>query len=285
MRILFNATGCGLGNNGGTRTIVRSAEALQALGHEVIIQARRNGYTWHQHDVPVRANVDSVWDVAVRVSVWDDKLHAQAKRQVWWLRGWERWVYGDLALKQRLKEWAARHSIMCNAAHLCAGLAEVGIESRLCYAGLDLDFWGDQCRPRTTMVGGVVNHRHRTKRSDLVITLCDAWLEGDHGALEVREFYNGCRIWLAPSELEGFHQCPAEAALCGALVVGYSGPHSGTGDWLDNTTGHVFSTVAEARAAISKPDYSRIDKAQQVLREQIGDRARNMCRFVELCSD
>ena len=37
MRITFNLINCGLGNNGGTQTIVRSANTLRELGHDVFI--------------------------------------------------------------------------------------------------------------------------------------------------------------------------------------------------------------------------------------------------------
>ena len=37
MRILFECRNCGLGNNGGTSTIIKSANALVNLGHEVTL--------------------------------------------------------------------------------------------------------------------------------------------------------------------------------------------------------------------------------------------------------
>ena len=49
MRILFNSVNCGLGNNGGSSTIVHSANTLIELGHDVkIIDSMRNQFTWFE---------------------------------------------------------------------------------------------------------------------------------------------------------------------------------------------------------------------------------------------
>ena len=48
MKIVFNAIRCGLGNNGGTRTIVKSAKVLRLLGVDAYILAKANQYTWDE---------------------------------------------------------------------------------------------------------------------------------------------------------------------------------------------------------------------------------------------
>ena len=51
MRIAFNLLDCGLGNNGGSQTIIRMADELYMLGHNVkILLNQPNRFTWF--DVP-----------------------------------------------------------------------------------------------------------------------------------------------------------------------------------------------------------------------------------------
>ncbi len=47
MRIIFNLMGCSLGNNGGSLTIIKSANTLLRLGHDVeIADTARNQNSW-----------------------------------------------------------------------------------------------------------------------------------------------------------------------------------------------------------------------------------------------
>ena len=49
MRFVFNLLDVGLGNNGGSRTIIKCGEALASLGIEVIMYSNvQSGYTWHE---------------------------------------------------------------------------------------------------------------------------------------------------------------------------------------------------------------------------------------------
>ena len=52
MKIVFNVVNCGLGNNGGSHTIVQSANTLQHLGHDVtILDSGKNKYNWSKLNV------------------------------------------------------------------------------------------------------------------------------------------------------------------------------------------------------------------------------------------
>ena len=47
MKIIFNLFDTGLGNNGGSHTLVRSANTLVSLGHDVtIVDSVPNCYSW-----------------------------------------------------------------------------------------------------------------------------------------------------------------------------------------------------------------------------------------------
>ena len=52
---------------------------------------------------------------------------------------------------------------------------------------------------------------------------------------EKNKFYNLCDIWLAPTNNEGLHMCPAEAMLTECVVVGTDSPMSGMRDYLYNS--------------------------------------------------
>jgi hypothetical protein len=283
VRICFYAAGpkSGLDNNGGSRTIVRSATALRGLGHDVSICASHDEYTWDDHP-PVVKDPPPDRDVLVSVSARDVKnARKLSGKLVWWVRGKETWQMSEADLIKRAKMC---DRVIANAEHLQRWLVAYDVDCDLCYAGMDLNFWQDFGLTRRN-IGGLKIERHNaeTKRGDLVKELCNIYATGKQSQKGMRDIYNDCEIWLSPSENEGFHQCPAEAALCGALVVGYVRPSGGTRDWLDDTTGHLFSTVEEAREAIREPDFSRVEKAKKVIREKIGPRDHNMKRFIELC--
>ncbi len=60
MKILFDTHGCPLANNGGSSTIVKSANTLVDLGHEVTIIANaRNQHDW----TPLKANYKIFCDI------------------------------------------------------------------------------------------------------------------------------------------------------------------------------------------------------------------------------
>lgn len=284
MRIAFFADGpkSGLANNGGSRTIVRSAAALRELGHKVDIVARYDKYTWDEHP-KCRKEVPNA-DVIVAVSCKDVK---DAKKTglplVWWVRGIELWAMPEDKLIERARMCDL---VICNADHLTRWLQSYYVDAKLCYAGLDFDFWKDYGDKRDK-VGGLLIERHNaaTKRGDIVKSLCNRFATGNLTQEQMRDLYNECKIWVSCSESEGFHQCAAEAALCGCVVVGTNNPRGGTRDWLDDTTGYLYSTVEEARDIIQNMDghLEKVHYAKTTLLRKIGSRRKNMRRFVELC--
>lgn len=269
----------GINRNGGSLTILKSADTLRQLGHRVTVVSHTDRCAWYKHP-PCERVIPKDADVCVAVSASDIRLVAKeaprGAKRVWWMRGIEKWQMPEKDIRHQ----ASKIKTICNAQHLVDWLGH----GTLCYAGLDLDMWADEKKKRNG-VGGLHNERHKTKRSDIVEKLCDIMVTGNSKQSELKGIYNACSTWLATSSLEGFHQMPAEAALCGCLVVGFDGPHSGTGDWLDDTTGHLFTSVEEAQESIANPDFTRVKKAQQVLREKIGNRTTNMRKFVKILGE
>ena len=107
----------------------------------------------------------------------------------------------------------------------------------------------------------------------------DRWRTGN----DLIDFYNQCHIWYAPTKLEGFHNIPVEAALCGCLILCLNNPKNGMGDYANEETAHIYDPGDEISPVeyIDRPDYSKVKKMDAYLRLRIGSRERNMKRFVE----
>ena len=302
MNILFNASQCGLSNNGGSKTIIRCAETLQDMGYNVGIWAQVNKYTWHKPSIEVIKDcpyIDSKgraipWHKEIVVSVWEIEelfdYNDYLGHFVWYMRGWEQWVKGEEWLIQQIKKFVdAGGRIIVNSSWLIDQLKEkCGVDSVLCWAGLDLDFWKKKYTWDFPAIGSLGDCKHKSKRDDLSYRLAGAsgakWLcaNGRLTEIEMRLLYNECKIWFAPTELEGFHQCPAEANLCGCLVVCNRMPSNGMGDYATDETAMRYNTWEELIECIENPDFSKVPKMQKVLREKIGSREDNMKIFVEI---
>ena len=94
-------------------------------------------------------------------------------------------------------------------------------------------------------------------------------------------FYNECDIWLAPTELEGWHNCPAEANLCGCLVICNRLDSNGM-DYATEETAMRFTGFDELLACIENPDFSKVEKMKKVLHNKIGNRENNMKKFIDI---
>lgn len=53
MKVGFNFLECGMGNNGGTRTILKSGQELENLGCTVEYVATIDNFTWFTHKRPI----------------------------------------------------------------------------------------------------------------------------------------------------------------------------------------------------------------------------------------
>jgi len=314
MKIIFNALGCGLGNNGGTNTIVQSAKALELLGHKIYIDYRTNNYTWD--DILKKPGIRNDIDCLIDVSVWDIDITAFVYNyyfRVWWMRGWETWVYGEKALIEKIKNYVdSGNKIIVNSSWLVKQLKEkCDVDACLCYAGLDFGSYYhytsgymysyhssryssnsvNEIKDGYIHIGHLGPRKHKIKRYDICQQLHSVFKEkviwhelGENlcGEYQLGTFYGRCNIWIAPTELEGFHNCPAEANLCGALVCCNKMPSNGMGDYATDETAMRFNTYEKLLEAIEKPDFSKVEKMQDVLINKIGSREKNMKRFIEI---
>ena len=297
MNILFNALGCGLGNNGGSKTIVKSAQALINLDHYVQIASKVNNYTWGRIITNFGTTTYDFYDVVVNVSVWDvaTTLTMPIKKKVWWLRGWEQWVRGEEYLINQIKRFVdAGGKMIVNSSWLIKQLKEkCGVDSVLCYSGLDLDFWHYVESPCEDVikVGALWHPKHKTKNYAMFEKLkeqCDNkyfefhTLKDNYNDEQLRRFYSELNIWLSLSSLEGFHQVPAEAALCGCHIIYNDIDSGGTRDYCTPETADPFTEFNGLLQALESPDWSKRNEMQKVLENKIGSREDNMKKFVEV---
>jgi hypothetical protein len=306
INILFNASKCGLGNNGGTKTIIRSAETLQGMGHNVVIYTTNNKYSWHKIKVPISfANswmgsdyhevVVSVWELQY-VSAIMFMETSMRNKVVWWCRGWEKWVKGEKWLIHHAKNFVKKGGrIIVNSSWLIDQFKEkCGIDVELCYAGLDLDVFNmPEVDIGRRVIGFMKYHRHKTKRSDLMFKLNESrnkhgWstseinIKSGLSNIDLKKYYKFCSAWFSPTNLEGFHNVAAEANLCGCLVYCNRTESNGMGDYATEETAMRHSTWGEFMEGLKKPDFSKVLKMQNVLKNKIGSREKNMKRFVGL---
>ena len=308
MNILFNASQCNLGPNGGTKTIIRCAETLQDMGHNVAIWAEVNKYTWHKPKVKIlkcgelnEFEVNPNNCTMVNVSVWEtiSRPVFYHNTTYWYMRGWESWVHGEYWLIQQIKKFvSAGGRIIVNSSWLMDQLKEkCGVDSVLCYAGLDLDVWARNNEDRENYscydIGGLHYRKHKTKRSDILEKVADWAIENNkkiwytsissgHREDTMRMMYSTSSMWILPTQLEGFSQVGAEAGLCGSLLVCNRMKSNGTNDFATDETAMRYDNWEELIECIENPDFSKVPNMQRVLREKIGNREWNMKKFVEI---
>ena len=305
MRIVFYANGdrSYIGNNGGSRTIIKSAEALRGLGHDCNVVSKKDNYTWAKHRSCIKDVPDDT-DALIAVSARDVckmcKLFPTHKKY-WWVRGIELWQFPE----KNLIEKARKVKCIVNAMHLKNWLAEYGVSSELCYAGMDQ--WYDAKlgyqRDGKTVIGCLYNKNHKTKGWSSFKTLAKelggqnftymafgndlpsaSWLHvfsAQPSRMELGALYNLCDVWFSDTTLEGFHNVPAEAAMCGCLVMCNDKVHNGMGDYANRETAKIFHNRDEMVDA--NWDFSKVEKMKKLINEKIGSREKNMKRLVDIC--
>lgn len=275
MKIIFDLVNCGLGNNGGSHTIVQSANTLTLLRHDVtIIDSMKNSYSWDElrakHLIVKNAKDIPTADVIIATG-YKTVSHVQQlpKRcglKCHWLRGWELWQMPE----ERIVSDILKNDLIkfVNGIGLQEKLKSYGIDSHIVRPGNDINFF-IPAKTRDNRIdivlGGLYHSKHRTKRTDWVLgigkqlkkkypmlklflfgatplpigTKVDHYIQQPSGNLK-NIFFNSVDIWLATSELEGLHIVPQEAMLTECAVVTTNAPLAGTKDYiLDGVTGLV----------------------------------------------
>jgi len=189
MDIIFNCLNSGLGNNGGSRTIVRSANTLKKLGHNVVILNpsrkrkkldqinNKTAYTWDEIEVPV---MSEGWgylkaDVIIATAFASVKTTIEAPdncgMKVHWLRGWETWRHDEEWIKENVLDQPTFKIV--NSICLQDKLKEFNVESKLIRPGYDFD----ELKPlnmrqnkKGITIGGLFNKgdKRKTKRTEWI---------------------------------------------------------------------------------------------------------------------
>lgn len=295
---MFNLNKVGLANNGGCRTIIKCAETLSDLGHEAFLFTGVNKYTWNRISVPVVKSFpkcDAV--IATGIKSCSDTLSRKADVKLYYIRGFETWM----ASKQELIQSYQSLPCIVNSKWLQNHLESYGIHSEIIYPGLDFEQFYVESPPqnRKSVLGALFHGRHKTKRhQDAVavaqklgckLTMLNRDIRNPSND-KLRKYYNSIKVWFSPSELEGLHNCPMEAALCGASVVATNHPRGGTSDYvIENQTALTYPArqLDEAceKVRLLFDDKQLNDKLQSGMTERlktvIGDRKTNMNKLVQ----
>lgn len=273
MKIIFDLRSTGLGNNGGSSTLIKSGNTLVDLGHNVtFIDGGKNQHTWTKlkakHKIVKRDKQIPDADIIMATGYRSvgNTLNAPKRCGVkfHYIRGWEIWNMNEKQINKKILQVPTIKIV--NSFCLRDKLRQFSVESYIIRPGYDFDllnFIDSRDKKSYTIIGGLFNHRHQTKRTDWIIEVSKI-LKKKY-KLELHMFgvsksndknidryfkspseesknliYNKIDIWLAPTMNEGLHICPAEAALTGCPIVGTDAEMSGMQDYLiHNETGLV----------------------------------------------
>jgi len=270
MKIIFDLRSVGLGNNGGSMTLIKSANALVELEHEVyFIDSGKNQHTW----TPLKAkhivskNIADIPDADFIIATgYKSVAHTvnapeRLGTKAHWIRGWETWQMPEKRIVKTILK--APTIKLVNGICLQRKLETYNCDSTIIRPGYDLHELlptsSREGRKRITLGGLYAHKKHwKIKRTQWIFDVykelksrhnnIDLWMFGNDaiaGGLVDNYFqqptikqknylYNNIDIWLSPAMQEGLHMPPAEAMMTGCPVVGTNAEMSGTADYLIN---------------------------------------------------
>lgn len=277
MRIIFDLRKVGLGNNGGSSTLVKSGNTLVKLGHDIyFIDSMKNMHKWekliakhiivkNESDIPDADAIIATGYKSVRPTV------AAPKRcglKAHWIRAWEYWQFPDQEIISKVLQQPTIKLV--NSICLQEKLKRNGFDSYIVRPGYDFELYYPldyRKRKKSVVIGGLYREgiHGKRKRTHWLIQTAQVlkrkhkdikfWMFGSEkqpkesvldkylrspSVEEKNEFYNNIDIWMAPTMSEGLHLPPAEAMLTQCPVVATTAELSGTQDYLiDNKTGLV----------------------------------------------
>lgn len=238
MRICFNVYNVGLANNGGSRTLIRCAETLTELGHEAFFHSGSSRYTWHKTGVKlVGGRAHPACDVTIATGVNSCKTVLAYKKALrcYYVRGLEIWKSSEKKLQHSFREIP---HVFVNSVWLRDYMAAHKVQAIVQYPGLD-EWFFDQDGQRAGF-GALMHNKHKTKRSKDAVKVADElqikcqFLNKDLKSPTAQiqnDWYNKLKVWFAPTELEGLHNPPIEAALAGCALVCTDHARSGMHDY------------------------------------------------------
>lgn len=277
MKISFNLISCGLANNGGSQTIIKSANMLQKLGNVVtIVDSGQNKNTWNPlecnyikvKDLKDYPSGDAVIATGYRTVDSTVKLPERCGKKYHYIRLFENYLFDEVGLRKIMK---APTKKIVNSICLQRKLLEYDEKSVIIRPGHDFNqiYPIESIRNKKNgeiILGGLYNEgsKRKNKRTEWVYEVyrclknegknVKLFMFGSDGIPKFHtdyyvkdpdiklknEILNKIDIWLSPSCLEGLHIAPAEAMLTECCVVGNNSDQSGTEDYLmDHETGLV----------------------------------------------
>jgi len=304
MRIIFDLRNVGLGNNGGSLTLIKCGNTLTKLGHEVFfIDSGKNCNTWEKilaEHIIVKRNsnipdAEAIIATGYRSCAATLSAPERCGKKFHYIRGWEVWQGNENWIRRKVLEVPTIKIV--NSIGLQQKLKTYNVSSTVLYPGYDLDKLYPTSKPRKSVViGGLytVGKHEQTKRPHWVID-CFRALKSKYNNIDLHmfgtsrqapvlvshyvanlqekqknSFYNSVNIWLSPSILEGLHLPPAEAMMTGCPVVGVDTELCGTKDYLvDNVSGLVSKNTFDDFLAKTE-----LLVENSSLRKKLGEQAR-----------
>jgi glycosyltransferase involved in cell wall biosynthesis len=266
--------------------------------------------SWFQH-APVVAtppkNLDAV--IATSCKTVEGTMNIAARRHAWYIRGYETWNMPPAKMDKEFKRKGLINIV--NSRGLQQKLRkDHGVDAHVVPHGLDLGNWQDWgLRGGKRMRIGCLYGKKPSKRWADFVELAGR-LGTTHyeyigigstrpaDAPFLKEFYTNkddrqlarvystCHVWFAPTQLEGLHNVPMEAALCGCVVVASNHPLNGMYyDYADEDTAMIYDYregVRDAAKLIDEPDWSLIQPMRRRIVDRIGTREERMRDFAAL---
>lgn len=278
MKIIFDLRSVGLGNNGGSSTLIKSGNTLVDLGHDVIfMDTMKNMHTW----VPLKAKhiirkgnesgrpkADAIIATGYKSVFPTIKAPPRCGSKFHWIRAWETWQMSDDEIVNKVLNVPTIKLV--NSICLQNKLKSYGVDSYIVRPGYDFEMlypMNTRQNKKEIIIGGLYRagthgKRKRTqwlfdtakaiksKHSNVKLwlfgsekfpnnTLIDKYIRGP-SMEEKNEFFNMVDVWMAPTMSEGLHLPPAEAMITECPIVATDAELSGTQDYtIHNKTGIV----------------------------------------------
>lgn len=271
MKIIFDLRKVGLGDNGGSSTLIHSGNTLVDMGNEVyFIDSMRNQHTWTKLNAKhIRVNKESdIPDADAIIATGYKSVGSTIKApdrcgmKFHWIRAWETWQMDESRIVKKVL--AAPLIKLVNSICLQKKLKHFDVPSHIIRPGYDFSqIYPKHIRGKKeqVIIGGLYRegvHGRRKRTGWLYETArklktrnrhLQFWLFGSEKppndflhdkymrspSIDLKnEFYNSVDIWMAPTMSEGLHLPPAEAMMTECPVVTTDAELSGTQDYTIN---------------------------------------------------
>jgi glycosyltransferase involved in cell wall biosynthesis len=306
MKIIFDLRKVGLGNNGGSSTLIKSGNTLVDLGHQVFfIDSMKNQHTWTSLDaehIRIKKEKD-IPDADVIIATGYKSVGptvtapARCGKKFHWIRAWETWQMSESKIVKQIL--ASPVIKLVNSICLQNKLKQYNIDSYIIRPGYDFGqiFPKNLRNNKHIIIGGLYRegvHGKRKRTGWLFETarilkeehknlrfwffgserkptssLLDNYIRSPSIGIK-NHFYNNIDIWMAPTMSEGLHLPPAEAMMTECPVVATNAELSGVQDYtIHNETG----LISENNLKSFIGNVNKLIKNKD-LREKLGKNAR-----------